>query len=130
MASYVVDTHALVWYLTGSTKLSTAARSVLDEISGGTADGIIPIIVLAEASLLYEKRRATLTFERILGVLETTPTLYLVPLDLLVVSRSRRLTALPDLHDRFIVATAQNRRAALITADRLITGSSLVPVVW
>ena len=44
--------------------------------------------------------------------------------------RLRELTAIPEMHDRMIVATAIKYKAALITVDESITKSELVKVVW
>lgn len=50
---YVVDTHALVWYLTNDTRLGVGARQVLDDPS---ALLVIPTIVLAEAKHISERK--------------------------------------------------------------------------
>ena len=42
----------------------------------------------------------------------------------------RNLTAIPEMHDRIIVAAAIEYGAALITFDRTITESGLVKVIW
>jgi PIN domain nuclease of toxin-antitoxin system len=34
------------------------------------------------------------------------------------------------MHDRIIVGLAQHLNAPLLTADRVITASGLVPIVW
>ncbi len=49
--------------------------------------------------------------------------------------RSQGLTAISEMHDRRIVATAlvladTGERAALLTHDANITGSGLVPIAW
>jgi PIN domain nuclease of toxin-antitoxin system len=90
----------------------------------------VSTIVLAEITRLEEKRRTTIGFEEVVAILAAKPTIQLFPVDLAVVSRSRLLRALPDLHDRFIVATALILDAEVVTADRLITDLSLVPIVW
>jgi hypothetical protein len=58
-----------------------------------------------------------------------------VPLDRPIFNRSLALTALVEMHDRQIVATALHMSrpgtaVALITRDSKITASGLVPVVW
>lgn len=42
----------------------------------------------------------------------------------------RELSALPDMHERLIVAEARARAAALVSVDRAITASELVSLVW
>lgn len=81
---YVVDTHALVWFL--------------DAIS---ADFRIKIH----------------------------------PLDRAVVEKTIVMSAINEMHDRQIVATAlvmqdNGEDVALLTCDRNITQSNLIPIVW
>ncbi|GMV34049.1 MAG: hypothetical protein AMXMBFR60_18780 [Chloroflexota bacterium] len=42
----------------------------------------------------------------------------------------RGLTAIPEMHDRIIVAAAIEYRAKLITFDKAITASGLVDIIW
>jgi len=42
----------------------------------------------------------------------------------------RDLSAIPEMHDRIIVAAAIEYDAVLITFDKTITASGLVEVVW
>ena len=44
--------------------------------------------------------------------------------------RTQLLTALPDIHDRLIVAEAFETGASLITCDQAITRSGAVAIVW
>jgi len=48
MGSYVVDTNALLWYLTASRRLSRRAKAVFDEAAAGRALLHLPAIVIAE----------------------------------------------------------------------------------
>ena len=54
MSLYVTDTHALVWYLGGSTQLGVTARSAFDEAVAGASAVYVPAIVLAELVMLIE----------------------------------------------------------------------------
>jgi predicted nucleic acid-binding protein len=102
----------------------------VDEIFRGKSQGFIPTIVLAEFALAEEKRRSRVQFSQLLDLLSTRPTIHIVSLDLAIVDRARALTTIPDLHDRFIAATALELDALLVTFDRAITASQVVPVVW
>ena len=51
---YILDTHALVWYLEGNPKLGNKAKAVM---SATDSEMILPIIGLAEAAFLIEKGR-------------------------------------------------------------------------
>ncbi len=62
--TYVVDTHALVWFLEGNTRLSTAGRNALTD---RTAQMVIPTIVLAEIAFLYARHRIAIDLPRVLA---------------------------------------------------------------
>ena len=57
------------------------------------------------------------------------------PLDQAIIQQSIGLSAITEMHDRLIVATAvflenQGENTALLTCDRNITASSLVTLIW
>ncbi|MEW5987026.1 MAG: PIN domain-containing protein [Chloroflexota bacterium] len=54
---YILDTHALIWYLEGSPKLSAKARSIMDDPSGQL---VLPLIALAEAAWIVEHGRSSI----------------------------------------------------------------------
>jgi hypothetical protein len=62
MNHYVVDTHALFWYLIASPKLGWGAKSAFDEGVRGEALIYVPAIVLAELFFLNEKVGRPLDF--------------------------------------------------------------------
>lgn len=55
MIRYIVDTHALIWYLTSDARLGKAAKAVFDDPNSHL---IIPLIALAEAAFIVEKTNA------------------------------------------------------------------------
>ena len=57
MAVVVADTHAAVWYLTNSPRLSPAAAKALDDASAAGDSILIPSISLVELTYLVEKGR-------------------------------------------------------------------------
>jgi PIN domain nuclease of toxin-antitoxin system len=57
MAVVVADTHAAVWYLTNSPRLSSAAAKALDDASAAGDSILIPAISLVELTYLVEKGR-------------------------------------------------------------------------
>jgi PIN domain nuclease of toxin-antitoxin system len=99
-------------------------------VVAGTANLVIPVMVMAEMVLLLEKGRAAIDLDAILGTLYSLPAVTVAPLTLEVTLGIRELSVLPDMHDRLIVAEARAREAALISVDRAITASALVNVVW
>jgi PIN domain nuclease of toxin-antitoxin system len=126
---YVTDTHALIWYLSGSPRLGSRARFAFDEAVTGESELLIPAIVLAEVIMLAEKNKAGNANE-IWTILSQTGSFKFSALSPQTVLKIQALTTLPDIHDRIIVAEAIENQAILITNDGLITASGLVEVVW
>ena len=130
MATYVTDTHALVWYLSNRPDLSSAAHAVFRGAAAGVNQILVPTIVIAELIMMVEKRRTALNITQVIIALEKAKGYQFVPLTVAVVLQIQAAAALPDLHDRFIVATALTFGATLITQDRAITQSGVIPVIW
>jgi PIN domain len=59
---YVLDTHAVVWFLEGSSRLGAAAKIAMND---PTADLVVPTIVLVEAGFLYAKKRSTVDVDAV-----------------------------------------------------------------
>ena len=129
----IVDTHALVWYLEGNPRLGSNAKSVLDE---PTSELVVPIIALAEACWVVEHGKSSIpTVNEMFASLNADPRVVVTPLDRLVLDKTFNLTTIPEMHDRQIVATAlnladQGETIAVLTKDRNIRLSGLVPIVW
>lgn len=129
---YVVDTHALLWYLSGSPRLSAAARRVLEDPA---SELVLPAIALAEACWTVERGRISLSVAEILAAVDRDVRLDVLPLDRDVVARSLGLTPINEMHDRQIVATAlvlqdAGDAVSLLTHDGNITASGLVSILW
>jgi len=80
--------------------------------------------------MLVEKRRVAVDLSTILADIKTRPGFKLRALVPEVVLRIQTLTTLRDIHDRLIVAEALQFDATLITRDRAIIASGLVPTLW
>ncbi|MGR3294130.1 MAG: type II toxin-antitoxin system VapC family toxin [Candidatus Scalindua sp.] len=126
----VTDTHPWVWFLTASSRLSDNSKSILSDPSNIV---IIPSIVMMEIKYLYERKRIDLSFDEAMLLVETAENIILYPLDISVVINSP--TNL-DIHDAVIVGTTITaaetfgQSVSLITKDKAITDSDIVPVVW
>jgi predicted nucleic acid-binding protein len=114
----------------GSPRLGEAARVAFDEAVSGIGRVVVPAIVLAEMVMLLEKRRAPIEIDRVVAELRSAPGFALKALKPEVVLRIKDLTAIPDIHDRLIVAEALSAGATVITRDRKIIRSGLVPTIW
>jgi PIN domain nuclease of toxin-antitoxin system len=128
--TYVVDTHALVWFLEGNSRLSMAARNALID---RTAQVVIPTIVLAKITFLYARHRITIDLPHVLAHTASTANCLVYPLDGAVVER---LPTTLNIHDAIIVATALVFRdvlsedTAVVTKDADITASRLINTLW
>ncbi len=133
MGHYVVDAHALIWFLTGSERLGPEARSAMSDPESALW---LPIIALAEVCWLVERgRTAVPSVEALLSALNRDPRLVLVPLDRAFLETILRLTAITEMHDRQIVATAlvlgeSGPTPPVRTRDANIVASGAVRVVW
>lgn len=127
---YVVDTHALVWYLEGSDKLGKKALSVLDDEKSKL---VIPTIVLAEIKYLSDKQRTKLFFEDIINIVEQDDRCILFPLDVNVI---KFIPTKLDIHDGIICGTAfvysklLREETTVVTKDSEIIDSKLIKTIW
>jgi PIN domain nuclease of toxin-antitoxin system len=134
-SSFVVDTHALLWYLEGNRQLGARAKSTL---SAPESHLVVPIIVLAEADVIITHGRTRIpSIAYLIEKLVQDPRFEIFPLTLAIFRRSLSPEAarVPELHDRIIAATSLYLQdlgidVALITRDESISNAQLVPVIW
>jgi len=130
---YVVDAHALIWYLVGSPRLGVSARAAMQDSANVL---YLPVIALAEACWAVERGKTVIpSVADLLADVDADSRLVLVPLDRITLDISLTLTAVREMHDRQIVATALHLAStgasvALLTCDGNISASGLVPIVW
>jgi len=127
MRTYIVDTHALTWYLDDDPRLGSQAEAVLDNADVRV---IIPAIVLAEIKYLAHKGRLAPTLDEVLRVIGSDRRCTIYPIDLSVINEAPPGL---DIHDSLIVGTALVQREAItgiLTRDETITSSRLVPTLW
>jgi PIN domain nuclease of toxin-antitoxin system len=122
-----------VWYLEGNVRLGARARAVLSDPDSRL---VLPVIVLAEACWMVEHGKADISsVTALLATVDSDARNTIYPLDRSVLDRSVSLTAVGEMHDRQIVATAlqiadSGDSVALITKDENIRSAGLVPVIW
>ncbi len=130
----VLDTHTLLWWLTGRTRsLGRAARGFVERVDNGTAVAHVPSLVLVEVSEAVRRGVITLgeSFDVFVQRLENTPSRYrVVPLDAAVVARSHELLCIPERGDRLIAATARHLGLPLVTRDRELARAINEDVIW
>lgn len=125
----VVDTHALVWWVAATSRLSSAARAALD---GNSSVGI-PSIVCLEVSLLARRNRIELPRPVTDWLADTIdlPNVELLPITIDVASIAANLWGkLRDPADLLIVATAVHHGVPLVTKDDRIRASGFVETIW
>lgn len=100
---YLLDTHAIIWYVSGSDELSQKARNVME-----TQKCFFSYVSLWEIAI--KQAKGTLEFEidipRLKSVLQDEEFMYLQPTEF----DAERIKTLPDIHkdpfDRLLVAQA------------------------
>jgi PIN domain nuclease of toxin-antitoxin system len=130
----LVDTHALVWYLNNDRSLSATATHAIAraEAAGEAVVSVASFIDLwyvsqttgavspSEVDQIIRLVRKRGSGFRVAGVTAA----------IAIESNNIGRAALPDPWDRLIVATAKVRALPLVTRDRRVTKSGLVPTVW
>ncbi|MHB1533480.1 MAG: type II toxin-antitoxin system VapC family toxin [Acidimicrobiales bacterium] len=129
----VADSHAIVWYVQGSTRLSEPARAALAEAE---AAGDLVVSVATLVDLWYvTQSTASVSMDQLQMLQEhlvssEKVTLEPVTLDVAKAAMGFTRAVLPDPWDRLIVATALALQAPLVSRDGAITRSGLLPTIW
>jgi PIN domain nuclease of toxin-antitoxin system len=129
----LADSHAIVWHLQGSARLSAAAASSLAEAE--TTDGVV-VSIATLVDLWYvtqtTQKLSDANLTELRDMLASSPGLSLQPIDIAVVDATTSIARdlLTDPWDRFIVGTARALALPLVTKDRAIRESGLVPTIW
>ncbi len=132
-ARYVVDTHALIWFLEGNQRLGKEAKAALEDAN---SELIVPLIALAEACWIIEHGRTSIpTVADFLAAVDADPRVNVAPLDRSVLDKTLDMTAIEEMHDRQIVATAlvimdEGESVDVLTKDTNIRRSGLVSIIW
>ena len=123
-----LDTHAVVWWTLEPARLGRAAAREI-----GRAERIgVPAISFWEVAVLVRKGRLELDVsvgdwaDRVLAI----PKVECLAIDDRIALRSEQLSMHADPADRFIVATAVERRARLVTKDAALRRLKFVETVW
>ena len=131
----VLDTHALIWWVNGDSKLSARARKVIE--SEMTVDGgriLVSAITAWEIAMLINKNRLALTMDlnEWLDTVRSIDAVQFVPIDNEVAIQSVQLPGdfHPDPADRMITALARHYSAMLVTSDDKIRNYRHVKTIW
>lgn len=132
-SKYVVDTHAMIWFSVGDSRLGPNAKRIL---SNPDSELILPITALAEVCWIIEHGKTSIpNVDDFLLMIDADPRVTVTPLDRTILDKTLILTEINEMHDRQIAATAlvlidEGESVALLTYDENIRETNLVPVVW
>lgn len=132
---YILDTHALVWFVEGNKRLSESAKMI---IAGTDSEMVLPLIALAEAAVIIERGRTTISdVSKFLARVYADTRIEIFPLTVDVLERSLTPEGLriPELHDRFVVSTGLHLQdlgetVEIVTKDQAITDAGVLSVIW
>lgn len=132
--SYVVDTHALIGWLQGTTAVSeNVLETLMASYSAGERIGYSPIS-LWEIATLQRLKKISLRFSlrTLFQAIEEHDLFEAVPMGAEIILDAAETAAplLRDPADQIITATARTRGAVLVTADRKIRESGIVTCLW
>lgn len=127
---YVLDTHALHWYLLGDPQLGPGARAALQLVGLGGAQLLVPAIVLAELVHLTEKHGNPVPIDSVAKTIASSENMALVEMGLPQLTAFEKLDPSLEMHDRLILADTLLAGATLITKDRRLQNAGLVPTIW
>jgi PIN domain nuclease of toxin-antitoxin system len=128
--NFVTDTHALLWWFTNSPKLSTKASETFDNCEKGENIIFIPSIVIAEALSIFDKKRISFNFKRLLNKINDSENFMLIALDYPILQKMITLKNIPELHDKIIVSTAKYLNIPIITKDKFLHNLSNIKTIW
>lgn len=133
MSLAVIDTHALLWAVTGQKKrIGRAAVRLIERADRGEAALYVPTISLVE--VCEAERRGAIRlhagFEAWVEGLFATGRFHPADLTTAIVLRSRTLFGIPERSDRLIAATAAELELPLITRDPAIATVAGVETIW
>ena len=129
-ARFVVDTHALWWYLRSPERLTTAASAVFRLAETGNATIIVPAIAVAEFYFLTAKLGQPIPPSDLLAALDAVGGIELSDLGRAQLERLDRFPEIPEMHDRLIAAEAAALDAPVVTRDETLTASVQIETVW
>jgi len=129
----VLDTHTLVWWVTGDTTLSKKAKAAIEREQAG-GDIVVSSISAWEIAMLVKRDRLVLSMDvsSWLSAVTQVDAVRFVLVDVEVATKSVELPGEfhKDPADRMIIATARKLAAPLVTKDERIQAYAHVKTIW
>jgi len=129
----VLDTHALVWWVTNAPRLSLRAKRAI-EAAVRQAPVTTSAISIFEVATAVRRERLHLKppLEEWLRDIRALPELHIEPVtaDIAHLAGTLEREVPGDPADRIILATAVTLEAKLVTADERLSSSRRVETIW
>lgn len=129
-ARFVVDTHALWWYLRSPERLSAAASAVFLLAETGNATIVVPAIVVAEFYFLSLKLGQPFSPTDLLEAIDSVGGIEISDLGKTQLARLDKLHEIPEMHDRLIAAEAIALDSPVVTRDESLRASYQIDTIW
>lgn len=126
--TYIVDTHILIWFLNGDSRLKQKHYKILVDNKNNF---VFSTIILAEIKHLIQLKRINVQYEKVIEYLSELSNCVIYPVDELVIEQ---MPGGLNIHDAIIVATGLvyknvlGEEIQIITADKTIIRSRILPV--
>ncbi len=123
---YLLDTHAIIWYVSGSNELSQTAKSIME-----TKRCFFSFVSLWEIAIKQAKGllQFNIDIPKLKTVLEDEEFIYLPPTEF----DAEAIKTLPDIHkdpfDRLLIAQAIDNNLTIVTTDSKIPQYN-VKTIW
>lgn len=127
---FVVDTNALIWYLTDHPRLSKRVEAIFEAARHGEVRLIVAAISIAEMFFSDRKFGHFTDFKAVYAALKARPEFEFVPFHPDDVLEFDQDAAVPEMHDRMIAGLARRLGVPVLTNDPHIVQSGLVKVEW
>lgn len=128
--NFVADTHALLWYFINSPKLSSKASEIFESCERSECIIFIPSIVIAEALSIFDKKKISFDFKKLLKKLHESENFVIIPLDYSILHKMGDLKDISELHDKIVVSTAKYLNLPVITKDKALRNIQHIKVIW
>jgi PIN domain nuclease of toxin-antitoxin system len=128
--NFVTDTHALLWWFTDNPQISARASEIFEKCEKGENVIFVPSIVIAEALSIFEKRRISFNFKRLLKKINDSENFIIIALDYPILQKMVNLKGVVELHDKIIVSTAKYINIPIITKDEILQNLPNIKTIW